>query len=43
MKFITLRINYGYASKEEVFEGDNLYGPCVELNEIKPEDIKKRY
>ena len=43
IEFNTLRINYGYASKEEVFEGDNLYGPCVEINEIKPEDIKKRY
>ena len=43
IEFKTLRIRYGYASKEEVFKGDNLYGPCVEINEIKPEDIKKRY
>jgi hypothetical protein len=38
-----LRIHYGYASKEEVLKGDDLYGPCVEINRIKTEDIKKRY
>ena len=43
VEFNTLRINYGYASKEEVLKGDNLYGPCVEINEIKSENIKKRY
>ena len=43
IEFNTLRINYGYASKEEVLKGDNLYGPCVEINEIKSENIKKRY
>ena len=43
IEFNTLRINYGYASKEEVLKGDDLYGPCVEINEIKTENIKKRY
>jgi hypothetical protein len=43
IEFNTLRINYGYASKEEVLNGDDLYGPCVEINKIKTEDIKKRY
>ena len=38
-----LRIHYGYASEEEVLKGDDLYGPCVEINKIKTEDIKKRY
>ncbi len=38
-----LNIHYGYASKEEVLKGGDLYGPCVEINKIETEDIKKRY
>lgn len=43
IEFNTLRIYYGYASKDEVLKGDDLYGPCVEINEITTENIKKRY
>ena len=43
IEFNTLRINYGYASKEEVLNGYDLYGPCVKINKIKTEDIKKIY
>ena len=43
IEFNKLTIHYGYASKEEVLKGSDLYGPCVEINKIKTEDIKKRY
>ena len=37
-----LTIHYGYASKKEAQKSDDIYGPCVEINKIKTEDIKKR-
>jgi len=43
IEFNTLRINYGYATKEEVLKSKNLYKPYVEINEIKFEKIKKKY
>lgn len=41
IEFNTLRINYGYVTKEEVLKSKNLYKPYVEINEIKFEKIKK--
>ena len=38
-----LKINYGYATKAEVPNNSDLYGPCVEINEIENEVLKKRY
>ncbi|WP_440678116.1 hypothetical protein [Candidatus Pelagibacter sp. HIMB1611] len=38
-----LRIHYGYASKEEVPNGKDLYGPCSEINEVNTKNISKRY
>ena len=38
-----LRIHYGYASKKEVPNGKDLYGPCIEINEVNTKDISKRY
>ena len=43
IEFNTLRINYGYVTKEEVLKSKNLYKPYVEINEIKFEKIKKKY
>ncbi|WP_440914339.1 hypothetical protein [Candidatus Pelagibacter sp.] len=43
IEFNTLRINYGYASKDEVLKSDDLYGPCFEIKEVKTANIKKRY
>ena len=38
-----LRIHYGYASKKEVPNGKDLYGPCSEINEVNTKNISKRY
>jgi len=38
-----LHINYGYATKTEVPNNSDLYGPCVEINEIENEVLKKLY
>jgi len=38
-----LHINYGYATKAEVPNNSDLYGPCVEINEIENEVLKKLY
>ena len=37
------RIHYGYASKKEVSKGKDLYGPCIEINEVNTKNISKRY
>ena len=42
IEFNKLTIHYGYASKKEAQKSDDVYGPCVEINKIKTEDIKKR-
>jgi len=38
-----LRIHYGYASKKEAPKGKDLYGPCIEINEVNTKNISKRY
>ena len=38
-----LRIHYGYASKKEVPKGKDLYGPCIEIEEVKAKNISKRF
>ena len=38
-----LRIHYGYASKKEVPNGKDLYGPCIEINKVNTINISKRY
>ena len=38
-----LRIHYGYASKTDVPNGKDLYGPCIEIEEVKAKNISKRY
>ena len=38
-----LRIHYGYASKKEVPNGKDLYGPCIEIEEVKAKNISKRF
>ena len=38
-----LRIHYGYASKKEVPNGKDLYGPCIEVEEVKAKNISKRF
>ena len=37
------RIHYGYASKKEVPNGKDLYGPCIEIEEVKAKNISKRF
>jgi len=38
-----LRIHYGYASKKEVPNGKDLYGTCIEIEEVKTKNISKRF
>ena len=37
------RIHYGYASTKEAPKGKDLYGPCIEINEVNTKNISKRY
>jgi len=37
------RIHYCYASKKEVPNGKDLYGPCIEIEVVKAKNISKRF